>query len=178
VMRGISSMAKAETPAVASPCRAASLPYGSMMATTTAPGFAPESSPSPGRRTLRITSAARSASSRLAATVAPAASNSASGMPAPAPAPACTTTSAPRPLYLRTVSGVAATRVSTGSVSDRTAIRISFPHFERRGCLAPRLSAPVRHRLEEYEHEQQDGERRGARLPLERWREEPDRGGD
>ena len=37
VMRGISSMAKAVTPACAIACNAASLPNGSMMAMTSAP---------------------------------------------------------------------------------------------------------------------------------------------
>src|SRR5919107_4573399 len=47
--------------------------------------------------------------------------------PGLAPAPAWTTTSAPRTLYFLTVSGVAETRVSAPSVSERTAIRILAP---------------------------------------------------
>ena len=130
VMRGISSMAKAATLASASAFTASVWPYGSMMATTRAPGLRPFSSPSAGRRTLRTTSASLAASSARPAIVAPAASNSPSGMPAFRPAPACTATSAPKALYFFTVSGVAATRVSFPSVSERTAIRIEGLWFK------------------------------------------------
>src|SRR3954452_8503662 len=59
--------------------------------------------------------------------VASSASSSASAMLALLPAPACTTTSAPRFLYFLTISGVIAARVSTGSVSERTVIRMLPP---------------------------------------------------
>src|SRR5690349_2001297 len=105
-----------------------------MMAITRAPGLTPVNSPSPGRRTLRMRSASRRASSALGATAAPAASNSASVMPAWRPAPDWTTTSAPRALYFLTVSGVAETRVSALSVSERTAIRIHHPCDRSADC--------------------------------------------
>jgi len=57
-------------------------------------------------------------------TVAPAAVNSASGMPDFVPAPGSTATSAPSPFIFLTVSGVAATRPSAGSTSRATAMRI------------------------------------------------------
>src|SRR3954451_10436211 len=72
-------------------------------------------------------SAPLTASSALWAMAAPAASSSASEVLALFPAPACTTTSAPRFLYFLTISGVIAARVSTGSVSERTVIRLLPP---------------------------------------------------
>src|SRR6516165_1813093 len=66
-------------------------------------------------------------------TVAPAAVNSASAMPDFAPAPGSTAISAPSAFIFFTVSGVAATRLSIGSVSRATAMRIrSSPRADRR----------------------------------------------
>src|SRR5947209_18478514 len=70
-------------------------------------------------------------------------------MPDLMPAPACTATSAPSPRYFFTVSGVAATRVSLGSGSVGTAIRIKVS-AERR---EPGLRPPARHRSEGQEGE-------------------------
>src|SRR3712207_1482308 len=143
------------------------------MATTRAPRLTPFSSPSAGRRTFSTTSASRSASSRLPAMAAPAASYSPSGKPERAPAPACTTTSAPRPLYFLTTSGVAATRVSTPSVSVRTAIRIRPPWFAAAISARP---APLQ--SVEDQHEQEQSQHRGGRAPRDGRGEQTDGGGD
>src|SRR5260221_7828764 len=53
-------------------------------------------------------------------------------MPDFVPAPGSTATSAPSPFIFLTVSGVAATRPSAGSISRATAMRISPPPRDRR----------------------------------------------
>src|SRR6476660_2769083 len=58
-------------------------------------------------------------------------------MPDFIPAPACTATSAPSPMYFLTVSGVAATRVSVGSGSVGTAIRIKVSAKRRQTAGRP-----------------------------------------
>ena len=123
-MRGINSIAKAETPASAIVFSAASLPYGSMMAITSAPRLYCANSLASGRFTLMMMSASFSAS---ALTVAPAAVNSESGRPDLMPAPGSTATSTPSALNFFTVSGEAATRGSDGSISLATAIFMTFP---------------------------------------------------
>src|SRR5688572_17360692 len=86
-------------------------------------------------------SASLPAAAAVLAIVAPAASNSASVMREPAPAPDCTATSAPRPMSFFTVSGEAATRVSSLSASAGTAI------FIMGSCLtAPRSPEEARGR--------------------------------
>ncbi len=72
VIRGISSMAKTDSPALASAASAASLPNGSAVASTSAPLAAPASADASGRRTARITSAPLTAAEALASTFAPA----------------------------------------------------------------------------------------------------------
>src|SRR5712691_9583686 len=64
-------------------------------------------------------------------TLAPAAANSASGMPDFVPALGSTATSAPSPCIFLTVSGVAATRASAGSTSRATAMRIALSPGDR-----------------------------------------------
>src|SRR5947209_19051958 len=95
-----------------------------MMAMTAAPGLAPSTSFPAGRLTLSTMSAPASVPAASETSVAPADWYSASIMPDFTPAPAWTATSAPSPIYFFTVSGVAATRVSLGSASVGTAIRI------------------------------------------------------
>src|SRR6201988_3826957 len=124
VMRGISSIANADTPASAIVFSAASLPYGSMIATTSAPRLYCGSSDASGRFTLMMMSASFSAS---ALTVAPPAVNSESGRPDWTPAPGPTATSAPSALNFLMVSGDAATRGSDGSISLATAIFMRPP---------------------------------------------------
>src|SRR4051812_1710997 len=178
VMRGISSMAKAETPALASACSASVWPYGSMMAMAMAPRRREPISPGPGRRTVSTTSASRAASWGPCAIVAPAASNSRSGTPARVPAPAWTTTSAPSALYFLTVSGVAATRLSTGSVSDKTAIRMKLPRLSggradraRSRAVASRDPAE-RPRSVHHQHENEQDCHSRVRSPAKRRREQ------
>ena len=97
VMRGISSIANADTPASAIVFSAASLPYGSMIAMTSAPRLYCASSLASGRFTLMMMSASFNAS---ALTVAPTAVNSESGRPDLMPAPGSIATSAPIALIL------------------------------------------------------------------------------
>ena len=78
-----------------------------------------------GRRTLSTRSAPSASSAETSR--APAEAYSASGKPALAPAPCSTATSAPSPTNFLTVSGVAATRVSPGSVSAGAPISIRLP---------------------------------------------------
>src|SRR5947209_1732346 len=76
-------------------------------------------------------------------------------MPDFMPAPAFTATSAPSPIYFFTVSGVAATRVSLGSGSVGTAIRIkvsaSVGKPQRQGP-----SGPMRSERQESENDEDD----------------------
>ncbi len=125
VMRGINSIANADTPASAIVFSAASLPYGSMIAMTSAPRLYCASSLASGRFTLMMMSASFSAS---ALTVAPTAVNSESGRPDLMPAPGSIATSAPSALNFFTVSGEAATRGSDGSISLATAIFMTYPN--------------------------------------------------
>src|SRR6266403_4070759 len=101
------------------------------MAMTSAPFLYRASSAGAGRRTLSTTSASLTAS---AATVAPAAVNSASGMPDFVPASGSTAISAPSAFIFLTVSGVAATRPSLASISRAMAMRI---HQPPRGATTP-----------------------------------------
>ncbi len=81
-----------------------------------------------GSRTAKTTPASASSPAASAAISAPAAAKSASVIPAWAPAPASTATVGPSAASRFTVSGVAATRVSNGRRSFRTASRIDrFP---------------------------------------------------
>src|ERR1700677_4451895 len=82
-------------------------------------------SPPLGRRTFNTRSALSASSAETSC--APADWYSASGNPAFAPAPYSTETSAPSPTNFLTVSGVAATRVSAGSVSAGTPISMKLP---------------------------------------------------
>src|SRR6201999_870637 len=95
-----------------------------MMAMTSVPRLYLESSEASGRFTLMTMSASLSASEL---TVAPAAVNSESGRPDLMPAPGSTATSTPNALNFFTVSGVAATRGSDGSISLATAIFMGPP---------------------------------------------------
>jgi hypothetical protein len=77
---------------------------------------------------LNTSSASFSAVLASAATTAPAATKSASWMLDPAPAPASTVTANPDAISFLTLSGVAATRVSPGLRSFKTAIfAVRFP---------------------------------------------------
>src|ERR1700744_5895290 len=79
--------------------------------------------------------------SASALTVAPTAVNSESGRPDLIPAPGSTATSTPKALNFLTVSGLAATRGSDGSISLATAIFMEPP--AARGTRASKL-APIR----------------------------------
>src|SRR5258705_9915115 len=81
------------------------------------------------------------------ATVAPAAANSASGIPDLVPAPGSTAISAPSAFIFLTVSGVAATRPSAASASRATAMRIHPSPDDRRGisgCASAARGEPER----------------------------------
>ena len=112
VMRGISSMAKAETPAFAMAARSFSLPYGSMIATMIAPFLHLAASSALGRRTQSTISAPFNVASLPLAIVAPASLNSSSETAELEPAPDWTTTLAPSAMNFFTVSAEAATRGS------------------------------------------------------------------
>ncbi len=124
VMRGIRSMAKLVTPASCSGFNSSPARKGSMMEMTRVPDFRPLVSSGSGRRTLATTSADPKATVASAAMVAPAFSYASSGMAAPSPAPFSTATSKPRLMSFFTVSGDAATRVSSGRCSLGIAIFI------------------------------------------------------
>src|SRR5690606_270756 len=91
-----------------------------------APVLTPLSSAASGRRTHRTISAPLSVAAAVLPMVAPASANCASSMRDRVPAPFSTTTSAPRPMSLATVSGVAATRLSPTNRSRSTAIFIGI----------------------------------------------------
>src|SRR5882757_2343805 len=94
------------------------------------------------------------------ATVAPAAANSASGMPDLVPAPGSTAISAPSAFIFLTVSGVAATRSSPASSSRATAMRIHPSPGERR-----RTSGRASATRGERQREQRDHHHHPARRP-------------
>src|SRR5829696_1033473 len=136
-------------------------------------------SPSPaaiGARTFSTMFAPSSAALASGAISAPASAKAASGMPADRPAPVSTATKRPRPLYFLTVSGVAATRVSAGRRSFRTASRMGVPSPRRRmgarardGKPPPRGAArrtsPARFLRADAAAAQRAGGGRGALLP-------------
>src|SRR5688572_1417290 len=101
-----------------------------------------------------------------AASVAPAAVNSSSGIPDAVPAPGCTTTWAPRPSIFFTVSGVAATRGSAGSISRATAMRIQAISCPLRApplaSATWRSTEPVNGKDQECEDQHRDAEAAGA----------------
>src|SRR5581483_6337419 len=107
-----------------------------MMAMTSAPFLYQASSATPGRRTFSTTSASLTASF---STIAPAALYSESGMPDFTPAPGSTATSAPSALSFLTVSGVAATRSSSGSSSAAMATFMMPPAAGPRGRHQPAM---------------------------------------
>src|SRR5437763_15906802 len=90
-------------------------------------------------------------------------------MPDFMPAPACTATSAPRPTYFFTVSGVAATRVSLESGSVGTAIRIRVSAKRRQTAVRPR----EQRRSECQESEANEDDDAVDRAPLHQREEAP-----
>src|SRR5438270_5516103 len=90
-------------------------------------------------------------------------------MPDFTPAPAWTATSAPNPIYFFTVSGVAATRVSLGSGSVGTAIRIKVSAKRRETGVRPR----ARRRSEGQEGENDKNDDAVKRAPFHQHEEAP-----
>src|SRR5947209_14833896 len=91
-------------------------------------------------------------------------------MPDFIPAPACTAISAPSPTYFFTVSGVAATRVSLGSGSVGTAIRIKVSAYI--GKVQPR-DPPGPWRLKRQEREDDEDDDAVDRAPFHQHEEAP-----
>ena len=117
-IRGIASIANAVAPVCASAALPGPFVSGARKPTSTDSAPSRADSSGAGGATFATTSADQAPSPSLA----PAASNRASGIPAASPAPGSTTTSCPWPASLRTTSGTSATRRSPSAVSLGTPI--------------------------------------------------------